>query len=60
MMKNFLISGWFLLIAAVFVTVSSAPFATVTLLVFGLVASALISTLAMWSVIVQTRNLKTG
>ena len=59
MMKNFYILGWFLLIAAVFVTLSSASFDTDTLLVFSLVASALVSTLAMWSVIGQTRKLKT-
>lgn len=59
-MKNFYVLGWFLLIAAAFVFVSSASFDTNTLLVLSLVAAALISTLAMWSVIMPRRHSKTG
>lgn len=60
MMKKFYISAWFLLAAAAFVSVLTGSFNPVTLFVFSLIALALVNTLMLWSVIVNTRNLKTG
>lgn len=58
-MKNFYISAWILLAAAAFVTVLTGSFNPLALLAFSLVALALVLSLAMWSVIVQTRDFKT-
>ena len=57
-MKNFYISAWILLALAAFVSVLTGTFNAVTLFVFSLVALALVYTLALWSVIPQTRDLK--
>jgi hypothetical protein len=38
----------------------TGSFNPVTLFVFSLIALALVNTLMLWSVIVNTRNLKTG
>lgn len=57
-MKNFYISAWILLAITAFVSVLTGTFNAVTLFVFSLVALALVYTLALWSVITQTRDLK--
>lgn len=60
MMKNFYISAWILLAAAAFVSVLTGSFNPVTLVAFSLTALGLVYTLALWSVIVNTRDLKMG
>lgn len=58
MMKKFYISAWILLASAVAIAVltgSSNPFA---LLVFSLVALALVFALMLWTVFVNTRDLE--
>ena len=58
-MKNFYISAWILLAITAFVSVLTGTFNAVTLFVFSLVALALVYALALWSVIVNARDLKT-
>jgi hypothetical protein len=58
-MKNFYISAWILLAMAAFVSVLTGASNPVTLFVFSLVALALVYTLALWSVVVNARDLKT-
>jgi hypothetical protein len=58
-MKNFYISAWVLLAAAALVTVLTGSFNPLALLAFSLVALALVLSLVMWSVIMQTRDFKT-
>lgn len=58
MIKNFYISAWILLAVAAFVTVLSGSFNPLTLLAYSLVALTLVLSLAMWSVITQTREFK--
>lgn len=58
-MKKFYISAWVLLAAATFVSIFTGSFNPVALFVFSLVALALVYTLALWSVIINTRVLKT-
>lgn len=58
-MEKFYISAWILLAAAAFVSVLTGSFNPVTLFVFSLIALALVYTLALWSVIINTRVLKT-
>lgn len=57
MIKNFYISAWFLLAAAVLITFLTGYFTPVVLFAFSLIALALVHILAMWSVIINTRNL---
>ena len=59
MIKEIYISAWILLTIAAFASVLSGSFNLVALLVFSLVALGLVHTLALWSVYVQTRDLKT-
>ena len=56
MLRKFYISAWFLLAATVLVSIFNGFFNPFTLLVFSLVALALVHTLLLWSVIVQTRD----
>ena len=58
MMKRFYVSAWFLLAAAALVSVVTGAFNPVALFVFSLVALGLVYTLALWSVFVNTRDLK--
>lgn len=57
MMKKFYVSTWWLLAAAVLVTVLNGSFNSTALLIFSLVVSALFSASAMRSVMLQVRNL---
>jgi Mn2+/Fe2+ NRAMP family transporter len=59
MMKQIYTSAWILLTIAALVSILSGSFDPVGLLVFSLVALALVLSLALWSVYVQTRDLKT-
>lgn len=58
-MKKLYLAAWTLLTATALVSVFTGAFNPVTLFVFSLVALALVYTLALWSVIVNTRELKT-
>lgn len=58
-MKNFYISAWIILAAAVFVAVLIGSFNPVALLAFSLVALVLVFALMLWTVVVNTRNLET-
>lgn len=57
MIKKFYISAWILLAAAALVTFLTGYFTPVALLVFSLTALALVHTLMLWSLIVNTRHL---
>lgn len=59
MTKKFYISAWFLLAATAFISFFNGSFNPAALLVFSFVALVLVSALGLWSVIVQTRDLKT-
>lgn len=59
MLKIFYISAWVSLAAAVFVSLLTGSLNSVALFVFSLIALALVLSLAMWSVITQTRDFKT-
>lgn len=56
MMRKFYISAWIVLAATFFVSLLSGSFNPVALLVFGLIALALVHTLMLWSVFVNTRD----
>lgn len=58
-MKNFYISAWIFLAMAALVSVLTGTFNPATLVVFSLIALALVYTLALWTVVVNTRNFKT-
>lgn len=58
-MKQIYISAWILLALAALVAISTGSFSTAVLLVFSLIALGLVFTLAVWSVIVNTQDLKT-
>ncbi len=58
-MKKLYVSAWFLLAAAVLVAVLTHALTPVSLFIFSLVALALVYALALWSVVTNTRNLKT-
>ena len=55
-MRKIYISAWFLLAAAAFVSILTGSFNPFALLVFSLIALALVHTLMLWSVIVNTRD----
>jgi len=57
MIKNFYISAWILLVAAILVTFLTGAFNPPALFVFSLVALGLIHALMLWSVVVNTRDL---
>jgi hypothetical protein len=54
--KEIYISAWILLAAATLVTILTGSFSPVALVVFSLIALALVHTLALWSVIENTRD----
>ena len=56
MMKKFYALAWFLLAATALVSVFTGSFNPFTLLVFSLIALALVHTLMLWLVIVNTRD----
>ncbi|MDQ3750033.1 MAG: hypothetical protein M3367_13640 [Acidobacteriota bacterium] len=58
MMKNLYVLAWFLLGAAVFVSVLTGALTPATLFVFSLAALGLVYGLALWSVILNTREIK--
>jgi len=58
-MKKFYISAWFLLAAAAIVTAFIGAFNPAAQVVFSLIALGLVYTLALRSVIVNTRELET-
>jgi hypothetical protein len=57
-MKKIYISAWFLLAAAAIVTALSGGFNAAALVFYSLIALGLVYTLALWSVIVNTRELE--
>lgn len=59
-MKKIYVSAWFLLAAAAIVTALTGAFDAAALVVYSLATLALVYTLALWSVIVSTREIKTG
>jgi hypothetical protein len=56
MIKKFYVSAWFLLAAAVLISVFTGAFNPLAMVVFSLVAVGLVYGFAMWSVIVNTRD----
>lgn len=59
MMKKFYVSAWILLAAAALVTALTGAFDAAALVVFSLGALALVYTLALWSVFVNTHEMQT-
>lgn len=59
MTKNLYALAWILLTALVFVSILSGTLTATALLVYSLAALALVYGLALWSVIANTRRLKT-
>jgi hypothetical protein len=55
-MKKFYVLAWFLLAAAVLVSIFTGTFNSLAMVVFGLVAVGLVQGFALWSVIVNTRD----
>lgn len=55
-MKKFYVLAWFLLAAAVLVSIFTGTFNSLAMVVFGLVAVGLVHGFALWSVIVNTRD----
>ncbi len=58
-MKKIYVLAWFLLAAAAFVSALTGTFNPAALLVFSLIALGLVYTFALWSVLVNTREIKT-
>lgn len=58
-MKKFYVSAWFLLIAAVVAAGLANAFNPMTLVAFSLAALGLVFWLMLWSIVVNTRELKT-
>lgn len=56
-MKNFYLIAWFLLTAIFLALVISGYFSNISLIVFGLGASALLYSLAIWSLYPNPREL---
>jgi ABC-type multidrug transport system permease subunit len=59
LLKNLYVLAWFLLAAAVLVSALTGAFNVAALVVFSLIALGLVYTLALWSVTVNTREIKT-
>ena len=57
-MKKFYVLAWFLLAASALVSVFTGTFNPLATVVFSLVALALVLALALWSVIVNTRDVQ--
>lgn len=57
-MKKFYGLAWLILAGAVLVSILAGSFDPVSLLAFSLAALALVHALAIWSVIVNTRDMK--
>ena len=58
-MKQIYFSAWIVLTIAALVTVLTGSFSPAALVVFSLIALSLVYMFALWSVIVNTRDLKT-
>ena len=59
-MKKIYVLGWVSLAAAVLVSTLTGTFNPARLVVFSLIALGLVHMLVLWSVIVNTREIKTG
>jgi hypothetical protein len=55
-MKKFYVGAWFLAAIAVLISVLTGTFTTTAMIVFSFIGLGLIYTLALWSVIVNTRE----
>jgi hypothetical protein len=55
-MKKFYVLAWFLLAASALISVFTSTFNPLVMVVFSLVALMLVLVLALWSVIVNTRD----
>lgn len=55
-MKKFYVLAWFLLAASIIVMVFTGTFNPLAMVVFSLIAAGLVYALALWSVIVNTRE----
>lgn len=58
-MRKLYLSAWVLLTAAAFVSALTGAFTPIALLVFSLLALGLVYALLLWSVIVNTYEIKT-
>ena len=58
MLRKFYISAWYLVAIGVLISVLTGTFSTATLFVFSLIGLGLIYGLALWSVIVNTRDIQ--
>lgn len=59
MMKKIYIAAWFLVALAVLISIFTGTFDPVLLFVYSLVALALVYGLALWTVILNRREIKT-
>jgi hypothetical protein len=57
-MKKLYVSAWILLAAAAFVSALTGTFSPAALVVFSLITLGLIYTLLLWSVVVNTQEVK--
>lgn len=57
-MKKLYVLAWALLALAALVSALTGTFNPVALVVFSLVALGLVSTLVLWSIVVNTREIK--
>lgn len=58
-MKKFYVLAWFLLAASALASVFTGTFNPLAMVVFSLVALGLVYAIALWSVIVNTREAQT-
>lgn len=59
MMKKIYVAAWFIVALAVLVSIFTGTFNPATLFVYSLIALVLIHALALWTAILQTREMKT-
>lgn len=57
-MKKIYIAAWFIVALAVLVSIFTGTFNPAVLFVYSLVALALVHVLALWTVILHTREMK--
>jgi hypothetical protein len=56
MLKKFYVLAWFLAAMAVLISVLTGTFSVTAMVVFSFIGLCLVYTLALWSVIVNTRD----
>jgi len=59
-MKNFYISAWILLFLAAFVSLATGTANWAALVIYSLIALALVHALMLWTLINNTHEFKTG